>query len=754
MYVSIDISLVAVIPSILLAILIYLQDRVEREPVGLLLSLFAAGVAAYIPAYFLQGGLSAGISRLFSETVYYDATGKLIVLSNLAYYLHRGLTYFVAIAAVDEVLVFTLLYLITRKNKNFNYLFDGVVYSVCISMGFATAENLFFAWNNGWDTLLLHSLSVIPSHLMLGIIRGCMYSFWHVHSIAKKRERLKQKNNEIKVDTPVKTKRWIVAAVILPMVAHGAYRFAGYFSIRELNWVFWIVSFSIYGMCAFNVLYMSRWDGKISSSAAFLLRDKYPEAYEVTNERRWRVVDIVLTAVVLLLFVVGCFTFEYFMGAFDDYLDQPEMEVLQEEHNTPSPSPSGTADDPADGNDSADDKPSDDSVDDKPSDDKPSDDSDNPSDDSADGAADDPAEEEDPEDAEQQTQDDDKATISSRGILYDSLTDKEKSIYDQCLQALNNGKESVALEDVDEAQIKTAVFALLDEHPEFFWLRNGYSGRYYSTTKAADITFKSLNYWTYSTDKDGYSDRLNDAIDQVVEAAMKYSTEYERVKFVHDYLVQNTDYSYSALNEMKTADDTLWAVETQYATNAYGCLVEGSAVCAGYAKAFKLILNQMGLECHYVTGVAGGDSHAWNCVKLDGEYYLFDTTWDDDGGEVGTDNYHETYYSYTYFGNTDEQLGRTHTSDADVWPECTALEYNYFYHEGLYFEEYDFEAVKEAVENVQPQHICLAFSTAEEMNAALKDLIYLGRLQSFSSFDGRYVYMSDDINFVLTVYGE
>ena len=56
---------------------------------------------------------------------------------------------------------------------------------------------------------------------------------------------------------------------------------------------------------------------------------------------------------------------------------------------------------------------------------------------------------------------------------------------------------------------------------------------------------------------------------------------------------------------------------------AYGCLVEGRAVCAGYAKAFKLLLGRCGISCYYVVGEAGGGKHGWNCVELDGNYHIY-----------------------------------------------------------------------------------------------------------------------------------
>ena len=72
---------------------------------------------------------------------------------------------------------------------------------------------------------------------------------------------------------------------------------------------------------------------------------------------------------------------------------------------------------------------------------------------------------------------------------------------------------------------------------------------------------------------------------------------------------------------------------TTHAYDSYGCLVENCAVCAGYAKAYKLIMNRLGIECGCVTGIGtssmGSGPHEWNYIKIDGEYYYVDVTWDD-----------------------------------------------------------------------------------------------------------------------------
>lgn len=104
-----------------------------------------------------------------------------------------------------------------------------------------------------------------------------------------------------------------------------------------------------------------------------------------------------------------------------------------------------------------------------------------------------------------------------------------------------------------------------------------------------------------------------------VVASLK-GNDYQNILYIHDYLVNNIEY-----------DTTLKAIGSY---NIYGALITKKCVCEGYAKAFKYIANRAGYECEILQGMATNssgqtESHAWNCVKLNGIWYQIDTTWDD-----------------------------------------------------------------------------------------------------------------------------
>ncbi len=149
-----------------------------------------------------------------------------------------------------------------------------------------------------------------------------------------------------------------------------------------------------------------------------------------------------------------------------------------------------------------------------------------------------------------------------------------------------------------------------------------------------NVTDIELNYINSSAKAAEKMDAVNKKVDEIVENAPTDS-EYERVKYLHDQLVNNCSYDYT------------YAKADSY--NAYGALVKGEAVCHGYSNAMQLLLSRAGFDAVTVIGeVEGGGFHKWNYVKLsDGEWYGIDPTWDDTAGDEVV---------YTYFLVSDKTM--------------------------------------------------------------------------------------------------
>lgn len=150
-------------------------------------------------------------------------------------------------------------------------------------------------------------------------------------------------------------------------------------------------------------------------------------------------------------------------------------------------------------------------------------------------------------------------------------------------------------------------------------------------------------------------------------------TDYEKELALHDYLV--THCKYSANLDTSSKSDIY---------RAYGALVNGDAVCNGYAEAMQLLLHCAGVPSKFVIGRAknSGDEwidHAWNLVQIDGQWYHMDATWNDPVPDSGMQMVHP------YFNVTDEILMENHEWEEADYPEASSMEWNYYVKENQYF---------------------------------------------------------------------
>ena len=83
--------------------------------------------------------------------------------------------------------------------------------------------------------------------------------------------------------------------------------------------------------------------------------------------------------------------------------------------------------------------------------------------------------------------------------------------------------------------------------------------------------------------------------------------------------------------------------------------LNGETVCQGYACATQYLLRLLNIQCAIVTGKADGDAHAWNLVRMDGDYYYLDTT-SGNSRYYGKDRSAEKYVNYNYLGITSEEI--------------------------------------------------------------------------------------------------
>ncbi len=325
--------------------------------------------------------------------------------------------------------------------------------------------------------------------------------------------------------------------------------------------------------------------------------------------------------------------------------------------------------------------------------------------------------------------------------LYNQLNKNQQAAYDKLLNDVPKGKLRFEFASLNRAAFRPVFKAFTYDHPEFFWIS---SYRYAERSNSIVVELVPYDYWKYTSDPDRYIRELNDRINEIVAGAGHLTSTYDKVKYVHDYLVNNIEYDYEAQKEIK---NTIRNASTEHALSVYGALVNGKTLCGGYSESFYLLMNAMGVDCYYIQGYAS-EYHAWNYLKIDGDYYYMDVTWDDknykdkNGKRLTPDG-----ISYSYFCITSEELLKDHTPDSDFpAPNANATAYNYFHREGYFFTSYDYKAVSKALlaQNGQ-QIISIKFGSEAVYLKAKEHLIKGKNIWKIDGFTGTHYSLDDDM---------
>lgn len=149
----------AVLPGFLLIRFVYQLDSIEKEPTELLTKLVFVGAAACVPAIVLEL-IAEGLLDFFFP------------MESIIYYFFEA---FLGIALIEELCKLYVLKKYTWTHPAFNFRFDAIVYAVCVSMGFAILENIFYCMEGGIDTAFARAITSIPGHGVFGVFMGIYY---------------------------------------------------------------------------------------------------------------------------------------------------------------------------------------------------------------------------------------------------------------------------------------------------------------------------------------------------------------------------------------------------------------------------------------------------------------------------------------------------------------------------------------------------------------------------------------------------
>lgn len=246
---------------------------------------------------------------------------------------------------------------------------------------------------------------------------------------------------------------------------------------------------------------------------------------------------------------------------------------------------------------------------------------------------------------------------------YPFLEENEKQVYTKVVRMLTNYDTEVKVKGVNTTEVERVLSAIDYDHPEIFWA--GEISYYYDEDDQS-VSAVMVEYPYDKKEKDRRQAEIDSAYQDYAMGITTGMDEYEIVKVAYEYVIRNTVYKEDLLDDQ----------------NIYSVFGKKGSVCAGYSKAIQYLLNRSGIECSYVAGEAiGQGAHAWNIVRVDGDYYYLDATW----GEFNVaDNVEpEKSIFYDYFCITTDELLKSHQPDESLvkYPNFTATAANYFVRE-------------------------------------------------------------------------
>ncbi|MBQ8827037.1 MAG: hypothetical protein IJ007_08090 [Oscillospiraceae bacterium] len=255
------------------------------------------------------------------------------------------------------------------------------------------------------------------------------------------------------------------------------------------------------------------------------------------------------------------------------------------------------------------------------------------------------------------------------------LDDDLLDIYNTIVEAVRNGEESIPmLRDASDYNPLLNLAAV--EQLAFGHVSGRKPGDYDLDTGRFSVDF----IYRLTPEEMSRMNRESEAAaDEIMLGISEDMTDYEKLKFFHDYLILNCESS----------------KDYEYGNTVYGALVEGKALCEGYSKAFSYLCNRVGIENMIVTGLTN-EAHMWNMVKVNGNWYHIDVTWDKPGGTLA--DMFPDMIMYQYFMVTDSVIENDHRIVTISSPPPQALSTNesYFHKEGFYVaDSSDIESVME-----------------------------------------------------------
>ncbi|MCH5350289.1 MAG: hypothetical protein J1E40_13255 [Oscillospiraceae bacterium] len=241
--------------------------------------------------------------------------------------------------------------------------------------------------------------------------------------------------------------------------------------------------------------------------------------------------------------------------------------------------------------------------------------------------------------------------------VYEALSDEEKLLYDKVKDAAVNFEEYVEFDEPISRDTARKIYKLVyDQERKYFWLSN----IFYAPDD--ELSILKISYLYSKEDADLKRAELDVTASAIISELPDDASDFDKIVHFHDRIVTGCEF----------------AQKKEHVNSAYGVLVSGYGQCEGYAAAMSLLCDKAGIPNYTVCGRnENGDTHAWNKILLDGQWYNADCTWDD---PILSRN-DPDFVRHDYLLVSDEEIeGITHFTDElySGMPPCTAKTENYF----------------------------------------------------------------------------
>jgi len=306
-------------------------------------------------------------------------------------------------------------------------------------------------------------------------------------------------------------------------------------------------------------------------------------------------------------------------------------------------------------------------------------------------------------------------------------------MYNVLRDAVANMSEGCVLTGASEYDLNYVYVAVMNDHPQFFWMSHSYVYGTFGTGMAIFFQYNAdgmkVDYTCTRAQAAARITAMNTEITKIFAAMPAALSEYDRELYFHDYLLDKNSYEFAAVASPESHLD---------AFSAYGALITGRIVCEGYSRGWQLLLYHSGINASLVVGHTNPDSqpHMWNMMKIDGKWYFSDLTWDDGAempymyfnlreNDVASDHIHASAYgAFEFVSSFNFKL-----------PNCNSLDANYYVVNGWWF-GYD----------NQPQHETMTFTLIQQAALEGKRKIYIV-MQDLDFYYNLKSYLKDSLDY-------